>query len=274
MRGAVVAGTFIVLAWLERRRALRARVAPAGRRLARNLTVAAIAAATVRAVEMPVVLPLARWTARARVGVVARMPLPGPVRLVVTLLLLDYTLYVWHVLTHRVPVLWRFHVVHHLDRDLDASTAVRFHFGELAISTVWRAAQVVAIGVAPDALAVWQTATLVSVLFHHSNVRLPIALERVLARVVVTPRLHGIHHSTVRAETDSNWSSGLVVWDRLHGTLRVDVPQDAIEIGVPAYRNAADAALPRILALPFERQRPSWQGAPVRDPVPAPALVA
>src|SRR5581483_488306 len=145
-----------------------------------------------------------------------------------------------------------FHVVHHLDRDLDASTAVRFHFGELAISTVWRAAQVVAIGVAPDALAVWQTATLVSVLFHHSNVRLPIALERALARVVVTPRLHGIHHSTVRAETDSNWSSGLVVWDRLHGTLRVDVPQDAIEIGVPAYRSAADAALPRILALPFE----------------------
>ena len=77
--------------------------------------------------------------------------------------------------------------------------------------------------------------------------------------MIVTPRLHGIHHSTVRAETDANWSSGLTLWDRLHGTLRIDVPQDAITIGVPAYRVAEEVRLGRILALPFGRQRSSWR---------------
>ena len=114
------------------------------------------------------------------------------------MLLMDYTLYVWHVLTHRVPALWRFHAVHHIDLDLDASTAVRFHFGELTLSTPWRVAQVVVIGTSPLALSIWQTGLLMSILFHHSNVELPLAIERRLGRVFVTPRMHGIHHSQVR----------------------------------------------------------------------------
>jgi sterol desaturase/sphingolipid hydroxylase (fatty acid hydroxylase superfamily) len=81
--------------------------------------------------------------------------------------------------------------------------------------------------------------------------------------------MHGIHHSTVREETESNWSSGLTLWDRLHGTLRLDLPQDRITIGVPAYRDPSEVTLPRILALPFRSQRPSWQdpsGSEVRRP--------
>src|SRR3546814_2584537 len=105
-----------------------------------------------------------------------------------------YTLYVWHLLLHRVPLLWRCHVAHHVDLDLDASTALRFHFAELALSVPWRAAQIVLIGVSPRALSVWQTALLLSVLFHHSNARLPPAMERRLNRLIVTPRMHGIHH--------------------------------------------------------------------------------
>jgi sterol desaturase/sphingolipid hydroxylase (fatty acid hydroxylase superfamily) len=172
--------------------------------------------------------------------------------------LLDYTLYLWHVLTHRVPFLWRFHVAHHVDLDLDASTALRFHFGELAISTVWRAAQVALIGVSPLSFSVWQTFLLLSVLFHHSNVRLPIEVERKLNLLFVTPRMHGIHHSIVREETDSNWSSGLTVWDWLHGTLRLNVPQYEITIGVPAYREAEEVGLAQVLKMPFARQRPTW----------------
>jgi sterol desaturase/sphingolipid hydroxylase (fatty acid hydroxylase superfamily) len=171
--------------------------------------------------------------------------------------LLDYTLYIWHVLTHRVPWLWRFHLVHHVDRDLDASTALRFHAGELALSIPWRAAQIAAIGVPPDALRIWQNMLLLSILFHHSNVELPIDVERLVARIIVTPRLHGIHHSDVPEETDSNWSSGLTVWDYLHRTLRCDVPQQAITIGVAAYATAADVTLANSLALPFGAQRPS-----------------
>ena len=173
-------------------------------------------------------------------------------------LLLDYTLYWWHVATHRVPWLWRFHAVHHVDLDLDASTAIRFHFGELTQSVAWRATQIVLIGVTPLSLSVWQAALIPSILFHHSNVRLSEAIERCLSRFMVTPRMHGIHHSVVRNETDSNWSSGFNFWDRLHGTLRLDVPQDGITIGVPAFQHAAEVTLPKILAMPFGEQKAMW----------------
>jgi sterol desaturase/sphingolipid hydroxylase (fatty acid hydroxylase superfamily) len=173
--------------------------------------------------------------------------------------LLDYTLYVWHVLVHKVPFLWRFHQPHHVDLDLDASTALRFHFAEMVASAPWRAAQVVVIGVSPLALSVWQTATLVEILFHHSNVELPVGVERWLCRLIVTPRMHGIHHSIVPEEASSNWSSGLVLWDWLHGTLRLNVPQQALTIGVPAYRRPEEVTLPHVLAMPFEGQRESWR---------------
>ncbi len=142
---------------------------------------------------------------------------------------------------------------------MDASTALRFHFAELALSVPWRAGQVMVIGVSPFAFSLWQTLLFLSIMFHHSNVRLPIEVERALNRIIVTPRMHGIHHSTVRAETDSNWSSGLTVWDYLHGTLRLNVPQDEIDIGVPAYREPEEVALESILEMPFTRQRATWE---------------
>jgi sterol desaturase/sphingolipid hydroxylase (fatty acid hydroxylase superfamily) len=95
-------------------------------------------------------------------------------------------------------------------------------------------------------------------MFHHSNAALPAGVERWVSRLIVTPRLHGIHHSMVEAETNSNWSSGLTLWDWLHGTLRLDVPQDEIRIGVPAYSNPRDVTLPKIVKMPFVEQRPSW----------------
>jgi sterol desaturase/sphingolipid hydroxylase (fatty acid hydroxylase superfamily) len=98
---------------------------------------------------------------------------------------------------------------------------------------------------------VWQTTTLVSILFHHSNAELPMPLERALSRVIVTPRMHGIHHSVVPNEVNSNWSSGLALWDRLHGTFRLDVPQDGIVIGVPEYQTPRQVSLARMMASPF-----------------------
>ncbi|HEX6283735.1 MAG TPA: sterol desaturase family protein, partial [Pyrinomonadaceae bacterium] len=121
-----------------------------------------------------------------------------------------------------------------------------------------RVLQVRLIGVSPLSLSVWQTFVLLSVLFHHSNVRLPIEAERKLNRIFVTPRMHGIHHSIVKEETNSNWSSGLTIWDWLHGTLRLDVPQDEITIGVPAYQDPEELKLPQILEMPFVEQRPTW----------------
>jgi len=257
----VVAGAFLVLTALERRRPLRRAREPKWRHLSRNIVFAGAAAATVNLLERPVVEPLATVIERRRWGLLYLCRLPRPLHLVVAIVFLDYTLYVWHVLAHRVSWLWRFHLVHHVDRDLDASTALRFHAGELALSVPWRAVQIAAIGVPPDALRIWQNLVLLSILFHHSNVELPIEVERLVARFVVTPRIHGIHHSIVPEETDSNWSSGLTVWDYLHGTLRLDVPQQAITIGVPAYSTPADVTLTNSFALPFGAQRP-WRVIP------------
>jgi sterol desaturase/sphingolipid hydroxylase (fatty acid hydroxylase superfamily) len=254
----LVAGTFVALALLERHWPLRRSVEPKLQRTGRNLAIAALGSVAVQVAEMPIVSRVAAAVERRRWGLLKRLRLPVWMEVAAAVLLMDYTLYVWHVLTHCVPALWRFHAVHHIDLDLDASTAVRFHFGELTLSTPWRVAQVVVIGTPPLALSIWQTGLLMSILFHHSNVELPLWLERRVGCVFVTPRMHGIHHSQVRDETNSNWSSGLTLWDWLHGTLRLNVPQRDITIGVPAFSDPDDVTLPKMVALPFEPQKPHW----------------
>ena len=255
----LIIGAFGALVWFERRRPLRHPVESKPERTVRNLAIAACGAVVLQLAERPVVQPLARQVARRNKGLLPQLGLPLWIEAPLAVTLMDYTLYIWHYLTHRVPLLWRFHVVHHIDLDLDTSTALRFHFGELLLSVPWRAAQVRLIGVSPLALSVWQALLMLSVMFHHSNVRLSRGFERRLNRFIVTPRMHGIHHSIYRRETDANWSSGLTVWDYLHGTLRLDVPQSEITIGVPAYRRTEAVTLPHMLALPFGPERPTWQ---------------
>src|SRR5882724_12685488 len=264
----LILGAFGLLTWLERRRPLRREVEPKLTRTTRNLAVAAIGALALQLTERPVALELTALVERQDLGLLRFLRLPLWLETVLAVVLLDYTLYVWHVLTHKIPFLWRFHVAHHVELDLDASTALRFHFGELVLSVPWRAAQLIIIGVSPIAYSTWQTFVFLSIMFHHSNVELPIGLERALNRLIVTPRMHGIHHSIVREETNSNWSSGLTIWDRLHGTLRLNVPQEEVTIGVPAYRDWRDVTLGRLLTLPSRRMRSSWEmpegGRPVR----------
>jgi sterol desaturase/sphingolipid hydroxylase (fatty acid hydroxylase superfamily) len=274
----LVVGAFGLLVWLERRRPLRRAVEPKLRREARNLTVAAVGAVALRVTEKPVADALTSLVERRRWGLLKLFKLPAWLEVALAVVLLDYTLYLWHVLTHRVPFLWRFHVAHHVDLDLDASTALRFHFAELVLSVPWRAGQILLIGVSPLALSAWQNLLFLSILFHHSNLELPFEVERRLNAVVVTPRMHGIHHSIVKEETNSNWSSGLTVWDRLHGTLKLSVPQAEIAIGVPAYRDPEEVGWLEILAMPFGEVRPTWQlpggGTPERTLPTAPDELA
>jgi sterol desaturase/sphingolipid hydroxylase (fatty acid hydroxylase superfamily) len=164
-------------------------------------------------------------------------------------------------LNHVAPPLWRFHLVHHVDRGLDASTAFRFHFGEMALASFFRAAQIRLLGVDPVALAWWQRMLLVSILFHHSNLRLPDDLDRRLVRVFVTPHMHGIHHSEIEEQTNSNWASLFTCWDMLHRTFLYEVPDKAITIGAPApgWKGRSDLSLGKLLALPFT-SRPAEAG--------------
>jgi sterol desaturase/sphingolipid hydroxylase (fatty acid hydroxylase superfamily) len=276
----LIVGAFGLLAWLERRRPLRRAIERKLTRERRNLAVAIVGAAALQLAERPLVERMTMLVERRRWGLLKLARLPAWLETVLAVLLLDYTLYAWHVLTHRVPLLWRFHAVHHVDLDLDASTALRFHFGELLLSVPWRAAQILVIGVSPRAFSIWQKLLFLSIIFHHSNVRLPLNAERALNRLIVTPRMHGIHHSMAPEETNSNWSSGLTAWDWLHKTLRLDVPQEEIEIGVPAYRRPEDVELLKILAMPFAEKSDVWQlpedvwqlpkdGPPARVSLPA-----
>ena len=253
----LAAAVFGLLTLGERRRPLRHSVERKGRRLRRNLAIAAVSAAVVQLADRPLTRRVAETVERRRWGLLKRARLPLWAERALGFLLLDYTLWVWHVLLHRWTPLWRFHAVHHADLDLDASTGLRFHSGELLASVPWRIGQVALIGAGPVTLARWQSALLLSVLFHHSNLRLPASLERALALVLVTPRQHGIHHSVVPEEMDSNWSSLLNVWDRLHGTLRMDVPQEAITIGLATLRSPEEVSLKRMALLPFGAAPPA-----------------
>jgi len=249
--GALAIGTFAVLYYFENRRPLRKSIEPKPTNTARNLAVAALAGMAVNFLEKPVAGRLTKLVEKKNWGLVKIFRLPKLLETTLAVILLDYTLYLWHVLTHKAPFLWRFHRIHHADLDLTAATAIRFHFAEMAISVPFRAGQILIIGVSPKALEIWQTLLFISIFFHHSNVRLPKRFEEKLELFVVTPRLHGIHHSIEENERDSNWSSGLTAWDFLHQTFRRDIPQNEITIGVREFDSLEKVSLERILFEPF-----------------------
>lgn len=256
----VLTAILTTMAALETVRPLRRRLEPRLRRTIRNFTTGALSLAIVTILQAPILMPLVNWTQEHGVGLLNLVDLPVALAVGLAVLLLDYTLWHWHRINHVVPFFWRFHLVHHVDRDMDASTALRFHFGEHALSIGWRVLQVVAIGPSPTALWVFHALLVAAILFHHSNTRIPLRLERFLVRVIVTPRMHGIHHSDWRNETNSNWSSLLSGWDYLHRTVLLSVPQEEVVVGVPAYREPEDVTIGRILWMPFQRQRDDWRG--------------
>lgn len=255
---AVIAGMFVAMSLAERMSPARARVEPQLRHLARNFTTGGLSLAVMTLLQAPLLVPVAAYVQDHRFGLLHWLDVPRPWSVIAGVLLLDYTLWIWHWANHVVPFLWRFHLAHHVDLDLDASTALRFHFGELALSIPVRALQIAVIGADPLAVGIWQVVLFASILFHHSNLRLPPRLESVLVRFIVTPRMHAIHHSVRKEETNSNWSSILSVWDVLHRTFRFHT-SEPVEIGVPAYRDPRTVTIGRILTLPFRRQKRDWE---------------
>ena len=246
-------GLAALLVAAERRRPLRSPRAKRAPRQARNLALTVLAGLTIAIAETPITVMLARRVVRRRLGLLQQVPLPAWAEIVGGVVLMDGAQWVWHYLTHAVPVLWRFHAVHHVDADMDASTATRFHPGELLLSVPFRAAQIRVLGISPRVLAAWQTLTTAQILFQHSNVRLPERLDRALAAVIVTPRMHGIHHSNRPEEQGSNWGTIFSLFDRALGLQRLDVPARSITIGLRGLGDAPvlDPDLAASLALPF-----------------------
>lgn len=191
-------------------------------------------------------------------GLPAFAPLPRVssslwIQLLVAVALLDLVTYALHRAFHRITFLWRFHLVHHTDLDLDVSSASRFHTGEVLFSSAVKLGLVVMLGIAPFGLVVFEVAMLACSQFQHANIRIPAALEQLLWRTLVPPAMHRLHHTPTRADTDSNFGTILTLWDFLFGTLNRRVPDPVASFGVPDLREPAKLGLVSLAFLPFRR---------------------
>jgi sterol desaturase/sphingolipid hydroxylase (fatty acid hydroxylase superfamily) len=250
-------GLFALFALLEAMAPRRIRNLPRKGRWITNLTITFLNAVTLRALAIG--LPLLAIGAaidaqRLGWGLFHQLALPEWARGIMAILLLDLAIWTQHLITHKVPLFWRFHRMHHADRDFDVTTAVRFHPVEIAASMLLKIGIIYLVG--PPAWAVLAFEILLSgtALFNHANLRIPEGLDRALRLILVTPDMHRIHHSVLRHEHDSNFGFALSIWDRLFRTLRI-APEGGHEkmiLGLQ-WQDGQPAQLGWSLLLPFRK---------------------
>lgn len=253
---ALIAATFAAFALLEVVMPFRKLGQPKRRRWFTNLAIFAIDVVAERVLLPVAMVGMAVLAAEKGWGLFNMLDAPVWLAFVVSLLVLDLALYLQHWATHRVPLLWRLHRVHHTDRDFDVTTAARFHPLEILASMLWKVSVVAALGAPWLTVFVFEVGFTLFTLFGHSNLALPRGIDRVLRRLVVTPNMHRIHHSVRMPETNSNYGTVLTVWDRLFGTYCAD-PRDAprtMPIGLDEWQDERPAQLGFSLSLPFHRQ--------------------
>jgi len=188
-------------------------------------------------------------------GLFPAIGMPVVVAGILAFIVLDFAVWLEHLVSHKWPLLWRIHRMHHSDQGFDLTTALRFHPLEIVLSMVWKAAVIIVLGPPVVAVLVFEIVLNGMAMFNHANARLPLGLDRVLRALVVTPDMHRVHHSVVRRETDSNYGFNLSVWDRLFGTY-TDQPEaghDGMRLGLTDYDGPQTANLGWALVLPFRR---------------------
>ncbi len=198
-------------------------------------------------------LGVAAAASRQGWGLVAFLHLPSAAALLLSVLVLDLVIYLQHLMFHAVPLLWRLHMVHHADLDIDVSTGLRFHPVEILVSMLIKMATVAALGPPVAAVLLFEILLNGTAMFNHGNIRLPRPVDRVLRLLVVTPDMHRVHHSVIIRETNSNFGFNFPWWDRLFGTYR-DQPAAGhlgMTIGLSHYRRSERLTLVRLLLLPF-----------------------
>ena len=189
-----------------------------------------------------------------QIGLLNQFLLPVWLSVFATILLLDLAIYGQHIASHRWQWLWRFHKVHHSDLDIDVTTGIRFHPIEIIISMGYKVLIIYIIGCHPAAVIAFEVILSATALFNHSNIFMPLKLERWLRLGLVTPDMHRVHHSSIQSETDSNFGFSISVWDRLFGTY-IDQPKlghDKMVIGLTQYRYSPDVRIKQLLLMPFK----------------------
>ena len=225
----------VLLAW-ESAAPLRTPLESKLRHVSMNLVIFGVNALGLRLVAGSTLL---LWSSRIENqawGLLNQLQLTPVAGIAVSVILLDLIYYGIHRLNHRVPFLWRFHRAHHSDLDVDVTTGLRFHLGEVLISTGLKVVSVPALGISPLGVLISEMVLLMSAQFEHSNIPLPTGIERALRLCVVTPPMHIVHHSIRLTEQNNNYGTMLSWWDRLFGTYVTPVPQDTLTLGLEEYR--------------------------------------
>jgi len=201
-------------------------------------------------------LAATEWSNTNAFGLLHQLPAYAPKWLSfgIGLVLIDLWMYWWHRINHTVPLFWRFHAVHHADRELDCTSAVRFHTGEILLSGLARLLVLPLLGVSLPMLLVYELVLLPVILFHHSNLRISRNADSLLRAIIVTPWLHWVHHSQKREETNSNYGSVLSCWDRLFKSLKLRTTPQNIRFGLEEDSgNSSWRTLSGMLVRPFKR---------------------
>lgn len=189
-------------------------------------------------------------------GIVNQLDITGWLSVVLSVLLLDLAIYCQHVISHKWKPLWRLHQVHHTDIEIDATTALRFHPLEIFVSMGYKVACIYLIGADPLAVILFEIILNATATFNHSNINLPLKVDKILRWVIITPDVHRIHHSTVQTETDSNYGFSISLWDRLFKTYvaEPEKTQLTLDIGLPKTRKQSELGIVKLLISPFVKK--------------------
>ena len=255
IRLGVSLGVFVAMALWEVAAARRELTSSKGQRWAANISLVVLNTMLLRLLVPAAAVAMALTAAERGWGLLNNVALPDAVAVVISVIVLDLTIYLQHVMFHAVPVLWQLHMVHHADVDLDVTSGTRFHPAEMLLSALIKLAVTVVLGPPMLAVLIFEVLLNATAMFNHANVRMPSWLDSLLRWVVVTPDMHRVHHSVEGSEANSNFGFNLPWWDRLGGTYRGQpaVPHEQMTLGVQHLLEVRHQTLPWLLALPFGR---------------------
>lgn len=228
---------------------------------ARNLTIGLFNSVILALLFAPILFGLTSWTENNNFGLLHLFDLPLWASAILAVLFQDAWMYAWHRANHRFPFLWRFHKVHHSDPEMDASTAVRFHTGEILISAVLRLAVVAILGLSLWQVLLYDLLIIPVILFHHSNVQFPEKFDKPFRTLFASPAMHRIHHSPVRIETDSNYSTIFSIWDRLARSFRLRENSVVVKYGLSEFTGNKTESLSVLAMMPFQNPADSQKKA-------------
>ena len=256
IRLSIFLGIFVAVGAAEIFAPRRPKLASWKERWLANLSILVLDVLIQRATIGAVAVVAAIWAEANDFGLFRMLDLPWFVAGIIGFLLLDLAIYGQHVVTHKVPILWRLHRVHHADEDVDLTTGLRFHPIEILLSALFKGVIVLALGIEPWVVLLFEAVLNASAVYTHGNLALPEKLDRVLRWIFCTPDMHRVHHSVIREETDSNYGFFLSIWDRAFGTYRKDPVkgQLGVELGLSDIRGHATRRLFRMLAMPFKNR--------------------